>query len=190
MFEVKYAIFSTQAGFVALVCAEDRLVRVFLPVASRVSAVSKVGIFCPSAREEQSIFPDLQEKIVRYFEGEYVVFREDAASALAGYSEIAGREDISSRLPDMVHMTPFRKDILLACNRVNYGRTVSYGELARLAGRPKAARAVGNALADNPFPIVVPCHRVIRSNGSPGGFMHNQPGAQDLKCRMLQLEKR
>ena len=61
---------------------------------------------------------------------------------------------------------------------------MSYGELARRLGRPRAARAVGQALAANPVPLMVPCHRVIRADGSPGGF----GGGLDLKRRLLELE--
>ena len=64
------------------------------------------------------------------------------------------------------------------------GSTVSHSELAAAIGRPKAVRAVGSALGVNPFLILVPCHRVLRSNGELGGFA----GGLDLKLRLLQKE--
>jgi methylated-DNA-[protein]-cysteine S-methyltransferase len=67
---------------------------------------------------------------------------------------------------------------------VPYGQTASYGTLATLAGSSAAVRAVGTACATNPLPIVVPCHRVIRSNGSPGGYV----GGTNVKSALLELE--
>jgi methylated-DNA-[protein]-cysteine S-methyltransferase len=66
-----------------------------------------------------------------------------------------------------------------------YGQTASYGTVARLAGRPRAARAVGTACATNPLPVVVPCHRVVRADGSMGGYL----GGPDAKRTLLTLEE-
>lgn len=67
---------------------------------------------------------------------------------------------------------------------LGYGQTASYGTVARLAGNPKAVRAVGTACATNPLPVVVPCHRVVRSDGSLGGYL----GGLDAKRALLALE--
>jgi methylated-DNA-[protein]-cysteine S-methyltransferase len=64
----------------------------------------------------------------------------------------------------------FRRDTLVALSRIPFGSTISYKELATKAGSPRAARAAGSACASNPLPIVIPCHRVIASNGSLAGF--------------------
>jgi len=69
-------------------------------------------------------------------------------------------------------------------DEVSFGETVTYGELAAMAGRPKAARAVGSAMANNPVPIVVPCHRVLASGGSLGGY----GGGLETKKTLLALE--
>jgi len=82
--------------------------------------------------------------------------------------------------------TPFQLSVLRALQEVPYGETVSYGELARRIGKPKASRAVGAAIARNPLPIVIPCHRVIGSNGSLTGF----GGGLDIKQALLDLERR
>ena len=66
--------------------------------------------------------------------------------------------------------TPFQRRVWAAARKIPYGRVVSYAELARMAGTPKAFRAVGNALGANPVPIVVPCHRIIHDDRSIGGF--------------------
>ena len=78
----------------------------------------------------------------------------------------------------------FRLDVLRELVEVPYGETVSYQELARRAGRPKAARAVGSAMATNPIPIVVPCHRVLRTGGALGGYA----GGLDAKRHLLTIE--
>jgi len=76
------------------------------------------------------------------------------------------------------------RDVLAATARVPFGRTTTYGELAGKIGHPKAARAVGNALGSNPIPIVVPCHRVLRTGGALGGYA----GGLARKERLLRLE--
>ena len=73
-----------------------------------------------------------------------------------------------------------------ALRRVPSGQTVSYGTLAAQAGSRSAARAVGQAMAKNPFPIVVPCHRVLAANGAPGGF--SAYGALVTKKKLLEIE--
>ena len=81
--------------------------------------------------------------------------------------------------------TPFQLDVWNALRAIPYGETRSYGELAERIGRPKAVRAVGAANGANPLPIVVPCHRVIGSNGTLTGF----GGGLPLKQALLALER-
>ncbi|MEO8477372.1 MAG: methylated-DNA--[protein]-cysteine S-methyltransferase [Actinomycetota bacterium] len=76
------------------------------------------------------------------------------------------------------------REVLAATARVPFGRTTTYGELAGRIGHPKAARAVGNALGSNPIPIVVPCHRVLRTGGALGGYA----GGLGRKEQLLRLE--
>lgn len=71
---------------------------------------------------------------------------------------------------DLAAGTPFQRRVWEAARRIPYGTAASYVDLARLAGHPRASRAVGNALGANPVPIVVPCHRVIHADQSIGGF--------------------
>ena len=66
--------------------------------------------------------------------------------------------------------TAFQKAVWKAVAKIPYGKTISYKDLARLAGKPRAIRATANAVGDNPIPIIIPCHRVIRHNGSLGGY--------------------
>jgi len=83
---------------------------------------------------------------------------------------------------------PFRRAVYAAARRIPPGRIATYGEVARAIGRadPQVARDVGAALARNPFPIVVPCHRVLGANGRLTGF--SAPGGLETKRRMLELE--
>jgi methylated-DNA-[protein]-cysteine S-methyltransferase len=81
-------------------------------------------------------------------------------------------------------MRGIARDVLAATARVPFGRTTTYGALAERIGRPRASRAVGNALGSNPIPIVVPCHRVLRAGGDVGGYA----GGPFRKRRLLTLE--
>lgn len=76
------------------------------------------------------------------------------------------------------------RDVLRATSRIPYGRTTTYGTVARRIGRPTASRAVGRALGSNPIPIVIPCHRVIGASGSLTGYA----GGLDRKIALLELE--
>lgn len=87
-------------------------------------------------------------------------------------------------LPLQLAGTEFQVEVLQALQKIPYGKTVSYGEIARRIGRPKAVRAVGAANGRNPIPIVVPCHRVIGSGGDLTGF----GGGLDTKEALLRLE--
>ena len=87
---------------------------------------------------------------------------------------------------DTARLSDFAREVYAAAREIPAGRTTSYGELARAAGHPGAAREVGAALARNPFPIVVPCHRVLAADGALHGF--SAPGGLATKRRMLEIE--
>ena len=82
--------------------------------------------------------------------------------------------------------TPFQRAVWRQLQDIPYGETISYGELARRVGNPKASRAVGSANGANPIPIVIPCHRVIAADGKLGGF----GGGLPVKQALLDLETR
>ena len=81
--------------------------------------------------------------------------------------------------------TPFQKKVWSALAKIPYGQTRSYKEIAQSIGHPKAFRAVGNANGQNSIPLIIPCHRVIESNGGLGGFGHGI----EVKRRLLDFEK-
>lgn len=88
-----------------------------------------------------------------------------------------------------VGLTTFARSVLSTlASQVGPGQVVSYGELAALAGRPKAARAVGGVMGRNPYPLLIPCHRVVAGGGRIGGFMRGRPGGIERKRAMLQAE--
>jgi methylated-DNA-[protein]-cysteine S-methyltransferase len=107
---------------------------------------------------------------------------DDAACQLDEYFS-GTRRTFDLRL-DWQLCTGFRGDVLRHLLDIGYGTTASYASVASLAGRPRAVRAVGTACATNPLPVVVPCHRVVRSDGTMGGYL----GGADAKATLLHLE--
>ncbi len=85
-------------------------------------------------------------------------------------------------------MKEFQSRVLELTSRVPKGKVTTYGEIARAMGKPKAYRAVANALRNNPYPIKIPCHRVIRSNGEVGGLGGSVTQGSRKKARMLAAE--
>jgi methylated-DNA-[protein]-cysteine S-methyltransferase len=109
----------------------------------------------------------------------------ELVSRLQAYA--AGGDESFGDVPVALdHLSEFQKRVVRACRSIRRGKVRMYGELAAAAGSPGAARAVGNVMAQNRYPILVPCHRVVGSAGSLGGF-----SARDgisMKRRMLELE--
>ena len=114
---------------------------------------------------------------------------EAVAAAVAGIvALLAGeRRDLREVVVDDDGIEPFRRHVYAATRAVGPGSVATYGEIARTIGDPGAARAVGAALGANPFPIVVPCHRVLAAGGALHGF--SAPGGVATKRRMLELER-
>lgn len=96
----------------------------------------------------------------------------------------AGRRHHFDVLIDWRLSKGFRSAVLHVLPSIGFGHTASYADVAQLAGNPKAVRAVGSACATNPLPVVVPCHRVVRSDGSMGGYL----GGVEAKRALLDLE--
>ena len=94
-----------------------------------------------------------------------------------------GSQDFSSFKLSLDGRTAFQKKVLNTISKIPAGETMTYGEVAVKAGKPGAARAVGNVMASNPIPLILPCHRVVATNGL-GGFT----GGLDVKRKLLKLE--
>jgi O-6-methylguanine DNA methyltransferase len=122
----------------------------------------------PGVKFDRAYFSSIQQQIIAYFEGVRVDFGFDVPVLLDGFSD-------------------FQKAALTACRSINFGQTVTYAGLAKRSGYPRAVRAVGNALAKNPLPLLIPCHRIIRSDGKIGGF--SAPGGLSLKKKLLVHER-
>jgi len=110
----------------------------------------------------------------------------EAVEALGRHLQ-GGGEDLSGVPVDLSGLSDFTRAVLAEVRRIPPGQTRSYGEVAAALGRPRAARAVGQALARNPVPLLVPCHRVVSRQGRLGGF--TAPGGAGLKRRLLELER-
>jgi len=166
---IKYTIFKTGWGYFGLAGAEGKLLRSQLPIAGYGTAKSHLLKGLGNTRYDKMLFKELAEQVTAYFERSYVDFGKDIPIILDGLSG-------------------FARGVLTACRDVRFGETISYGGLAKKIGRPGAARAVGRVMANNPLPLIIPCHRVSYSNRGIGGF--GAIGGVKLKKRMLKLEQR
>jgi methylated-DNA-[protein]-cysteine S-methyltransferase len=100
---------------------------------------------------------------------------------------LRGEADDLAEVPlDFAALPPFQQKVFTVVRTIPAGETMSYGEVAAAAGSPGAARAVGQALGRNPYPIVIPCHRVLAAGGRIGGF--TATGGVSVKERMLAAE--
>lgn len=109
----------------------------------------------------------------------------DAITALRAYFD-GTVESFDAVLLDDWQVSPFHQTVYRLLRQVPFGQTVTYGELAKSAGQPGGARAVGLAMGRNPWPVIVPCHRVLASGGKLGGFSAH--GGTMTKERLLALE--
>ena len=161
-----YAVWQTCWGPMGAAADAGGVRRVVLPCPRRADVSEVLMRHCAKATRNEAAFAGLIELTHRYFDGDRVDFA-----------------DVSCLLPQA---GGFQADVLRACRQIPYGQTASYGQLARRIGRPTAARAVAGALGRNPIPLVIPCHRVIYSDGRSGGF--SAAGGVELKERLLALE--
>lgn len=165
-----YLIFQVTGGFCGIAWNSTGITRLCLP--SR-SAAAATRMMLRRVRDSVPGIPpqEVAETVAtvqRYFRGEKVDF--------SGVRLALGGQD-----------SEFHKRIYQALRRVGWGQTTTYGALAKeLGAGPEAARDVGEAMARNPIPLIVPCHRVLAAGGMVGGF--SAPGGTYTKMRMLELE--
>lgn len=143
-------------------------------------ATTRHGICTIKFGGSQSAFVRSLPEIVRWTKGKHV--QTGVLKWLRGFASGRGAQPRGGI--DLKGGTPFQRKVWRAIARIPRGETRSYSWLARAVGRPKAVRAAANACGANPIPIFIPCHRVVASDGSLGGFS----GGIAIKRKMLRLE--
>ena len=161
------SVFLTELGWMAAQWIDGKLARLTLGHASEASALSSLKGVSQGPDEATAEMEDLIDRLQQYAAGEQVLFGD---MPLYSYQQ-----------------TRFQRAVLRRCRRIPYGSVMTYAQLAQSAGFPKAARAVGNVMASNRTPLIIPCHRVVGAGGKLGGF--SAPTGVDLKRRLLALEK-
>jgi len=164
-----YFIFETAGGFCGIAWNNVGITRFQLPTKSAEGTQRVLRRRTPGAKPGAPTPEVVQavDAVKRYFEGEETDF--------SGFTLDLGEQD------------PFFERIYAAARRVGWGHTTTYGALAKeLGAGPEAARDVGQAMANNPVALIIPCHRVLAAGGKVGGF--SAPGGSAAKTRMLELE--
>jgi methylated-DNA-[protein]-cysteine S-methyltransferase len=162
--ELFCTVFHTAAGFVGLLGSKAGLQRATLPQPSEGAVRKSLAGEVSAATYTPRPFKNLIERLQVYYDGKAVDFPDKL---------------------DLYGSTPFQRSVWQATRRIPYSETRSYAWIGGQIGQPQAARAVGQALHRNPLPVIIPCHRVIASDGSLGGF----GGDEGMKQFLLQLEK-
>jgi methylated-DNA-[protein]-cysteine S-methyltransferase len=164
--DVTFGIVALSEGYVGLATTSRGLSRLTLPHTTEAEAFGALGLNVrDSPFRDDDAFAELAARLDRYYAGEPVVF-----------------DDITL---DLSEVTLFRRRVLETVRAIPRGQVRSYGQVAAEVGRPTGARAVGGAMSSNPVCVVVPCHRVIASDGGLGGF----GGRLGLKKQLLELEQ-
>ena len=161
--ELRYIIFNTDMGWVGILSSATGLLRITLPQHSAQEARQLLGDGVNYAAQAPNLFKDLMERLRSYFSGHKTTFPDKL---------------------DLSKATAFQRKVWEITKLIPYGETRSYAWVAERSVKPGAARAVGQALARNPLPIIVPCHRVVAGDGSLGGYR----GGLEIKRYLLWLE--
>ncbi len=164
--EIRYTCFDTPFGWCGLIKGSAGLLRILLPEPQKDSVLDKMRSLYPlfSVYQPEDFLPE-QKALGSYFSG--------------------GRLHFPFPL-DFTGATPFQIEVWKAVKNIPYGQVRTYQWVAATIRHPRAMRAVGNALGKNPFPVVIPCHRIIREDGGLGGF--SAPQGLALKVALLELE--
>jgi methylated-DNA-[protein]-cysteine S-methyltransferase len=166
---MNYYLFETDWGWAGIVVTKKGVCCLELPAKNKDLVKNRLLQRCPSAvpgpKPPAGLARRAVEEVQAYFRGKRM--------------ELDIPVDLSG-------LTSFQKRVYRELLKVKYGQKRSYAWLAKTIGEPSAARAVAGALARNPIPLIIPCHRIIRSNGTIGGF--SGPGGLNMKKRMLKLE--
>ena len=157
-------LFDTCLGWMGIISSSLGIKKIIVPKKSKGEVLIQVKDRYTLVNEiDFAIISDLPQRLRHYFTGETMNFPDKL---------------------DLRETTFFQQRVWKATQTITYGRTKSYVQVASQLGHNKAARAIGQALSKNPLPIIIPCHRVISSDGSLGGFS----AGLDLKKYLLRLE--
>lgn len=159
----------------------------FFGAAIRERTILKIVIGQPSAASAKQILTRSFEDCPEFWNSKEKPSETLAnlQTALTDYA-LGLRVEFSDFLLDLNPLTAYQQTVTEVVRSIPYGETLSYSQVAELSGSPKSARAVGTVMANNRFPIVVPCHRVLASGGKLGGF--SAPGGTSFKQSLLDLE--
>ena len=163
---INHAVFRTSLGWVGVAATTQGISRIVLPKKDKAAVLRELEneeIDFVSCSATSPLLAKTVRLLKHYFSGESVLF------------------DVPL---DLRYYTPFQQAVWQAVRAVPFGETRSYVWIAKRIRNPKAARAVGQALGANPVPIIIPCHRVISSAGTMGGFS----GGLEMKRKLLDLE--
>jgi len=163
-----FALFDTAVGSCAVVWSERGIAGVQLPEGDARTTRERVRKRFPDALESES--PDNVQR------------------AIAGMTALLGGEasDFDGVLLDLERLSVFNRKVYAVACSIPPGATLTYGEVAERLGDKLLARAVGQALGENPIPLIIPCHRVLAAGGKAGGF--SAPGGTVTKLRLLTIE--
>ena len=161
--ELVYVIFDTDMGQMGILGSAKGLLRTTLPRRSTQEVRQLLGNRIDHATRSPHLFKDLTERLRIYLGGHKVTFPDEL---------------------DLSQATTFQRKVWETTRLIPYGETRSYTWVAEQIGKPAAVRAVGQALARNPLPIIVPCHRVVNSDGKLGGYS----GGLEIKKYLLYRE--
>ena len=168
MDEIGFTFFDTAIGRCGIAWGGRGLVAVLLPEKTEAASRARLLRRFPETRDAEP--PPEIERVI-----------DGIVALLAGE-----RRDLSDVSVDMEHVPAFHRRVYEVARTIGPGSTLSYGEIAARLGEPRAAREVGEALGKNPFPVVVPCHRVLAAGGKLGGF--SARGGVATKLKLLKIE--
>ncbi len=160
---VEYTFFELSIGTISIVSKNKKIVALDLHSKNLYEAKKHLSALYPDGSESEQSFKMIKVLLDRYLKGEKVEFDVDI---------------------DTSGESPFTHKVLVELRKIPYGEVRSYLWIGKRLGYTMAARAVGQAVKRNPIPIIIPCHRVIREDGSLGGFSLGK----ELKKRLLSLE--
>ena len=161
-----YTIFQVEQGWMGLVGNEKGIERIYLPGLPKEELRKRIQREFPGGQEEESLLKGPKRELVEYFEGSRYRFEMPL---------------------DLSRATPFQKKAYQVMLTIPFGEVRTYRWLAEKVGNPKAVRAAGSANARNRWPVVIPCHRIVGSDGRLTGF--SAPGGLALKEELLRLER-